>query len=88
MIELKLLPKMTLSVLLLWIWTSELQLIKRKRKIKRLKKKRELVVVKNRNLNPVDPDVQATHHLMDIGTTHYNKVGNKSGNVSWGYGHD
>ncbi|MFS7945581.1 hypothetical protein Hanom_Chr06g00525961 [Helianthus anomalus] len=61
---------------------------KDKAKAKRLKPKRELVVVKNRNLNPADPDVQLTHHLMDVGGSHYDKVGNKSGIVSWGFDHD
>ncbi|MFS8013870.1 hypothetical protein Hanom_Chr15g01338091 [Helianthus anomalus] len=61
---------------------------KDKAKTKRLKQKRELVVMKNRNLNPANPDFQITHHLMDVGESLYDKVGNKSGVVSWGFDHD
>ncbi|KAJ0637328.1 hypothetical protein HanOQP8_Chr17g0672521 [Helianthus annuus] len=59
-----------------------------KEKAKRLKQEIELVVVKNRNLNPTDHDVQVTHHLMDVGESHYDMVGNKSVDVSWGFDHD
>ncbi|KAM0061106.1 hypothetical protein Hdeb2414_s0004g00132031 [Helianthus debilis subsp. tardiflorus] len=59
-----------------------------KAKAERLKKKRELVILKNKNLNPDDVDAQATHHLMDVGETLYDQVGNRSGVVSWGYDHD
>ncbi|MFS7955321.1 hypothetical protein Hanom_Chr07g00641291 [Helianthus anomalus] len=59
-----------------------------KEKVVRLKKKRELVVVKNRNLNPADPTVEATPHLLDVGSSLYDQVGNKSGIVTWGYDHD
>ncbi|KAM0024014.1 hypothetical protein Hdeb2414_s0022g00610841 [Helianthus debilis subsp. tardiflorus] len=61
---------------------------KDKAKAKRLKQKREPMIVKNRNLNPVDPDVQVTHHVMDVGESHYDKVGNISDIVSWGFDHD
>ncbi|KAJ0796128.1 hypothetical protein HanPI659440_Chr04g0158581 [Helianthus annuus] len=57
-------------------------------KAERLKKKRELVILKNKNANPDDEDAHATHHLMDVGETLYDKVGNRSGVVSWGYDHD
>ncbi|MFS7994584.1 hypothetical protein Hanom_Chr12g01107751 [Helianthus anomalus] len=59
-----------------------------KAKAERIKKKRELVILKNKNLNPEDDDVQATHHLMNVGETLYDQVGNRSGVVSWGYDHD
>ncbi|KAM0026494.1 hypothetical protein Hdeb2414_s0020g00558841 [Helianthus debilis subsp. tardiflorus] len=59
-----------------------------KAKAERLKKKRELVVLKNKNVNPDDEDAHATHHLMDVGENLYDKVGNRSGVVSWGYDHD
>ncbi|KAF5768319.1 hypothetical protein HanRHA438_Chr14g0645681 [Helianthus annuus] len=57
-------------------------------KAERIKKKREFVILKNKNLNPDDDDAQATHHLMDVGKTLYDKVGNRSGVVSWGFDHD
>ncbi|KAJ0682382.1 hypothetical protein HanPI659440_Chr16g0646731 [Helianthus annuus] len=59
-----------------------------KAKAERIKRKRELVILKNKNLNPDDVDAQATHHLMDVGETLYDQVGNRSGVVSWGYDHD
>ncbi|KAM0064539.1 hypothetical protein Hdeb2414_s0003g00104121 [Helianthus debilis subsp. tardiflorus] len=59
-----------------------------KAKEKRLKQKREYVVLKNKNFNPADPDVQVTHHLMDVGESYYDKVGNRSGIISWGFNHD
>ncbi|MFS8007170.1 hypothetical protein Hanom_Chr14g01257821 [Helianthus anomalus] len=59
-----------------------------KAKAERVKKKRELVVLKNKNLNPDDDDAQATHHLMDVGENYYDKVGNCSGVVSWGFDYD
>ncbi|KAJ0870678.1 hypothetical protein HanRHA438_Chr11g0503141 [Helianthus annuus] len=59
-----------------------------KEKAERIKKKREFVILKNKNLNPDDDDAQATHHLMDVGETLYDKVGNRSGIVSWGFDHD
>ncbi|KAM0028048.1 hypothetical protein Hdeb2414_s0019g00547311 [Helianthus debilis subsp. tardiflorus] len=59
-----------------------------KEKAKRIKKKREFVILKNKNLNPDDDDAQATHHLTDVGETLYDKVGNRSGVVSWGFDHD
>ncbi|KAM0042220.1 hypothetical protein Hdeb2414_s0011g00375541 [Helianthus debilis subsp. tardiflorus] len=59
-----------------------------KAKADRLKKKREFVVLKNKNANPDDEDAHATHHLMDVGETAYDKKGNRSGVVSWGYDHD
>ncbi|KAJ0612012.1 hypothetical protein HanHA300_Chr01g0022361 [Helianthus annuus] len=59
-----------------------------KAKAERIKKKREFVILKNKNLNPEDDDAQATHHLMDVGETLYDKVGNLSGVVSWGFDHD
>ncbi|MFS7904725.1 hypothetical protein Hanom_Chr01g00039421 [Helianthus anomalus] len=52
-----------------------------KEKAERIKKKREFVILKNKNLNPEDDDAQATHHLMDVGETLYDKVGNRSGVV-------
>ncbi|KAJ0800218.1 hypothetical protein HanPI659440_Chr03g0100491 [Helianthus annuus] len=52
-----------------------------KAKAARMKKKREYVVLKN----PVDEDVQVTHHLMDVGENYYDKVGNRSGIISWGF---
>ncbi|KAJ0940411.1 hypothetical protein HanRHA438_Chr02g0083071 [Helianthus annuus] len=42
-----------------------------KAKAERIKKKREFVILKNKNLNPEDDDAQATHHLLDIGETLY-----------------
>ncbi|MFS8002394.1 hypothetical protein Hanom_Chr13g01201581 [Helianthus anomalus] len=54
----------------------------------RLKMKREFVTLKNKNLNPYDYDAQATHHLMDVGENYYDKVGSRSGVVSWGFDHD
>ncbi|KAJ0792835.1 hypothetical protein HanOQP8_Chr01g0022401 [Helianthus annuus] len=59
-----------------------------KAKAERIKKKREFVILKNKNLNLEDDDAQATHHLMDVGETLYDKVGNRSGVVSWGFDHD
>ena len=59
-----------------------------KEKAERMKKKRELVVLKNKNVNPDDEDAHATHHLMDVGETLYDKVGNRSGVVSWVFDHD
>ncbi|KAM0044819.1 hypothetical protein Hdeb2414_s0010g00357711 [Helianthus debilis subsp. tardiflorus] len=59
-----------------------------KAKAERIKKKRELVILKNKNVNPDDEDAHATHHLMDVGENLYDKVGNRSGVVSWGYDHD
>ncbi|KAJ0621793.1 hypothetical protein HanIR_Chr01g0012731 [Helianthus annuus] len=59
-----------------------------KEKAERLKKKREFVILKNKNHNPDDDDAQATHHLMEVGETLYDKVGNRSGVVSWGFDHD
>jgi len=59
-----------------------------KAKTTRLKKKREFVVLKNKNQNPDDPNAQATHNLMDVGESYYDKVGNRSGIVSWGFDHD
>ncbi|KAJ0805305.1 hypothetical protein HanPI659440_Chr02g0048351 [Helianthus annuus] len=59
-----------------------------KAKAKRLKQKREYVILKNKNLNPADPDVQVTHILMDVGKNYYDKVGNRSGIISWGFDHD
>ncbi|KAJ0878136.1 hypothetical protein HanRHA438_Chr10g0436301 [Helianthus annuus] len=59
-----------------------------KAKAERLKKKREFVILKNKNANPDDEDAHATHHLMDVGETLYDKKGNRSGVVSWGYDHD
>ncbi|KAF5815862.1 hypothetical protein HanXRQr2_Chr03g0127831 [Helianthus annuus] len=59
-----------------------------KAKAERIKRKRELVILKNKNLNPDDVDAQASHHMMDVGETLYDKVGNRSGVVSWGYDHD
>ncbi|KAJ0455912.1 hypothetical protein HanIR_Chr15g0756441 [Helianthus annuus] len=60
-----------------------------KAKAERLKKKkREFVILKNKNANPDDEDARATHHLMDVGETLYDKKGNRSGVVSWGYDHD
>ena len=46
------------------------------------------MILKNKNLNPDDVDAQTTHHLMDVGETLYDQVGNRSGVVSWGYDHD
>ncbi|MFS7930053.1 hypothetical protein Hanom_Chr04g00339631 [Helianthus anomalus] len=54
-----------------------------KAKAKRLKKKRELVVLKNKNLNLADPDVQVTHHLMDVGESYYDKIKRKVGPIEW-----
>ncbi|MFS7919470.1 hypothetical protein Hanom_Chr03g00213021 [Helianthus anomalus] len=45
-----------------------------KAKAATMKKKREYVILKNKNLNPADEDVQVTHHLMDIGENFYDKV--------------
>ncbi|KAJ0569547.1 hypothetical protein HanHA300_Chr05g0167451 [Helianthus annuus] len=59
-----------------------------KAKAKRLKQKRECVVLKNKNLNLAEEDVQVTHHLMDVGENYYDKVGNRSGIISWGFDHD
>ncbi|MFS7999321.1 hypothetical protein Hanom_Chr12g01164691 [Helianthus anomalus] len=59
-----------------------------KAKAKRFKKKREFVILKNKNLNPEDEDANATHHLMDVGETLYDRVGNRSGVISWGFDHD
>ncbi|MFS7975745.1 hypothetical protein Hanom_Chr10g00884321 [Helianthus anomalus] len=59
-----------------------------KAEAERLKKKREFVILKNKNLNPDDDDAQATHHLMDVGENYYDKVGNQSGIVRWGFDHD
>ncbi|KAJ0700573.1 hypothetical protein HanOQP8_Chr10g0369331 [Helianthus annuus] len=59
-----------------------------KAKAERIKKKREFVILKNKNPNPEDEDAHATHHLMDVGETLYDKVGNRSGVVSWGFDHD
>ncbi|MFS8002798.1 hypothetical protein Hanom_Chr13g01206341 [Helianthus anomalus] len=59
-----------------------------KEKAQRIKKKREFVILKNKNLNPDDEDANGTHHLMDVGETLYDKVGNRSGVVSWGFDHD
>ncbi|KAF5810472.1 hypothetical protein HanXRQr2_Chr04g0169841 [Helianthus annuus] len=59
-----------------------------KSKAERVKKKRELVVLKNKNLNLDDDDAQITHHLMDVGENYYDKVRNRSGFVSWGFDHD
>ncbi|KAF5790600.1 hypothetical protein HanXRQr2_Chr09g0385121 [Helianthus annuus] len=59
-----------------------------KAKGERIKKKREFVILKNKNLNPEDEDANATHHLMDVGETLYDRVGNRSGVVSWGFDHD
>ncbi|KAJ0451252.1 hypothetical protein HanHA300_Chr15g0565471 [Helianthus annuus] len=59
-----------------------------KAKAERLKKKREFVILKNKNANPDDEDARATHHLVDVGETLYDKKGNRSGVVSWGYDHD
>ncbi|KAJ0534054.1 hypothetical protein HanRHA438_Chr09g0396761 [Helianthus annuus] len=59
-----------------------------KAKAERIKKKREFVILKNKNLNPEDEDANATHHLMDVGETLYDRVGNRSGVVSWGFDHD
>ncbi|MFS7912590.1 hypothetical protein Hanom_Chr02g00131751 [Helianthus anomalus] len=52
------------------------------------RRKREYVILKNKNLNPADPDVQVTHHLMDVGKNYYDKVGNRSCIISWGFDHD
>ncbi|KAJ0800749.1 hypothetical protein HanPI659440_Chr03g0107151 [Helianthus annuus] len=57
-------------------------------KAERIKKKREFVILKNKNLNPEDEDANSTHHLMDVGETLYDKVGNRSGVVRWGFDHD
>ncbi|MFS7918820.1 hypothetical protein Hanom_Chr03g00205621 [Helianthus anomalus] len=59
-----------------------------KEKVKRIKKKREFVIMKYKNLNPEDEDANATHHLMDVGETLYDRVGNRSGVVSWGLYHE
>ncbi|MFS7985638.1 hypothetical protein Hanom_Chr11g01000861 [Helianthus anomalus] len=59
-----------------------------KAKAERIKKKREFVILKNKNLNPEDEDTNATHHLMDVGETLYDRVGNRFGVVSWGFDHD
>ncbi|MFS8002037.1 hypothetical protein Hanom_Chr13g01197401 [Helianthus anomalus] len=59
-----------------------------KAKAERIKKKREFVILKNKNLNPEDEDVNATPHLMDVGESLYDKVGNQSGVVRWGFDHD
>ncbi|MFS7953873.1 hypothetical protein Hanom_Chr07g00623671 [Helianthus anomalus] len=59
-----------------------------KRKAERIKKKREFVILKNNNANPDDDEAHATHHLLDVGETLYDKVGNHSGVVSWGFDHD
>ncbi|MFS7929999.1 hypothetical protein Hanom_Chr04g00339011 [Helianthus anomalus] len=59
-----------------------------KAKAERIKKKREFVILKNKNLNPEDEDANTTHHLMDVGETLYDRVGNRSCVVSWGFDHD
>ncbi|MFS7961745.1 hypothetical protein Hanom_Chr08g00718691 [Helianthus anomalus] len=59
-----------------------------KAKADRLRKKIEYVILKNKNLNLADEDVQVTHHLMDVGENYYDKVGNRSGVVRWGFDHD
>ncbi|MFS7986922.1 hypothetical protein Hanom_Chr11g01015941 [Helianthus anomalus] len=59
-----------------------------KEKAERIKKKREFVILKNKNLNSEDEDANATPHLMDVGETLYDEVGNRSGVVSWGFDHD
>ncbi|MFS7935437.1 hypothetical protein Hanom_Chr05g00403411 [Helianthus anomalus] len=59
-----------------------------KEKAKRLKQKREYVVLKNKNPNPAKEDVQVTHHLMDVGENYYDKVRNRSGIIRWGFDHD
>ncbi|KAF5815686.1 hypothetical protein HanXRQr2_Chr03g0125821 [Helianthus annuus] len=63
-------------------------LVADKEKAERIKKKRELVILKNKNLNPDDDDAHTTHHLMDVAETLYDQVGNRSGVVSWGFDHD
>ncbi|KAF5805162.1 hypothetical protein HanXRQr2_Chr05g0205891 [Helianthus annuus] len=63
-------------------------LVADKAKAERIKKKREFVILKNKNLNPEDENANATHHLMDVGETLYDKVGNRSGVVNWGFDHD
>ncbi|MFS7930585.1 hypothetical protein Hanom_Chr04g00345991 [Helianthus anomalus] len=59
-----------------------------KAKAERIKKKREFVILKNKNLNPEDEDGNATHHLMNVGETLYVRVGIRSCMVSWGFDHD
>jgi hypothetical protein len=48
-------------------------------------KKRRYVVLKNRNKNPDHPDAHAEHILMDVGTSMFDKMGNRSGIISWGF---
>ncbi|MFS7979186.1 hypothetical protein Hanom_Chr10g00924451 [Helianthus anomalus] len=59
-----------------------------KAKAERIKKKREFVILKNKNLNPEDEDANATHHLMEVGETLFDRVGNRFGVVSLGFDHD
>jgi hypothetical protein len=50
-----------------------------------LARKRRYLVLKNRNKNPDHPDSHAEHILVDVGTSGYDKMGNRSGILSWGY---
>ncbi|MFS7935442.1 hypothetical protein Hanom_Chr05g00403501 [Helianthus anomalus] len=59
-----------------------------KAKAKRLNQKREYVVMKSKNLNPAEEDVEVTHHLMDVSENYYDKVRNRSGIIRWGFNYD
>ncbi|MFS7943185.1 hypothetical protein Hanom_Chr06g00497291 [Helianthus anomalus] len=69
-------------------FTKDIDVEADKAKAERIKKKREFVIMKNKNHNLEDEDANATHHLMDVAETLYDIVGNRSGVVSRGFDHD
>ncbi|KAJ0481653.1 hypothetical protein HanIR_Chr13g0644981 [Helianthus annuus] len=54
-----------------------------------------MLVMKNQDMNPLDenfqlkdPTKQSGRYVMELGLSHYDKVGNKSKVANWGYDHD
>ncbi|KAF5811715.1 putative Longin domain-containing protein [Helianthus annuus] len=56
---------------------------------------KQMLIMKNQDVNHVDENFQAKdptktsdRYVMELGKSHYDKVGNKSGITSWRYDHD
>ncbi|KAJ0597847.1 putative EF-Hand 1, calcium-binding protein [Helianthus annuus] len=72
---------------------------KKKKKKKKLPSKKpnnkQILIMKNQNVNPLDENFQPKdptktfdRYVMELGSSHYDKVGNKSGITSWMYDQD
>ncbi|KAM0003078.1 hypothetical protein Hdeb2414_s0007g00238681 [Helianthus debilis subsp. tardiflorus] len=69
----------------------------KKKRMKSVKKQsnKQMLVMKNQDMNPLDENFQlknltkpSDRYVMELGSNHYDKVGNKSKVAYWGYDHN